>query len=321
MKRNCASLVKSIDAYVKKSDNDLADSLEEAGFIDAEETVGEITRLEARVAKMLKRETKYIISALEDAVDVETFVQDIWPDLKSTDELAEQLRLIFYDEFYEFVPGLTSRYTAKIDPEIVVENISKRTTAWMGNWSTELGEKMKLTSHDEIETILTTCLSEGKSVAEATQAILDSGIRDEYYKARRVSVTEMLRAHSVAQHESFMQSPAVEDKLWIHTGSYRNNPRQNHVDMDGKRVGKSESFELNGADGVIYYPMYPRDIVLPAGESANCHCMIQPVISEAVLALPLEERQRLQAEAIAEDDGEWEKELDAKNKLRAEIEY
>ena len=33
-----------------------------------------------------------------------------------------------------------------------------------------------------------------------------------------------------------------------------------------------------------------------------------------MLGLSLEERQALQAQAIAEDDGEWEKELDAQNK-------
>ena len=35
--------------------------------------------------------------------------------------------------------------------------------------------------------------------------------------------------------------------------------------------------------------------------------------------LSLEERQALQAQAIADDDGEWEKELDAQNKARAGI--
>jgi hypothetical protein len=46
---------------------------------------------------------------------------------------------------------------------------------------------------------------------------------------------------------------------------------------------------------------------------------LQPVVSEEVLGLSLEERQALQAQAIAEDDGEWEKELDAQNKARAGI--
>ena len=43
-------------------------------------------------------------------------------------------------------------------------------------------------------------------------------------------------------------------------------------------------------------------------------------MSEEILGLPLEERQRLQQEAIDEMDDDWERELDAKNKAKAGIE-
>jgi hypothetical protein len=178
---------------------------------------------------------------------------------------------------------------------------------------------MQLNSHKEIERILEKGLAEGSGITEFTRAILDSGIRDEYYKARRVAVTEVLRAHSVAQQEAYMQSPAVSEKMWKHTGEYRNEPRQNHVDMDGQRVPVGEPFELIGADGGTYEPMYPRDTTLPPEESINCHCISQPVVSEEILGLPLEERQRLQQEAIDAMDDEWEKELDAQNKAKAGI--
>lgn len=116
-----------------------------------------------------------------------------------------------------------------------------------------------------------------------------------------------------------MQSPAVAEKMWRHTGSYRNEPRKNHVDMDGQRVRVDEPFELKGIKGGTYYPMYPRDSSLPPEESINCHCIAQPVVSEEILGLSLEERQRLQQEAIDNMDDEWEKELDAKNKAKAGI--
>lgn len=117
-----------------------------------------------------------------------------------------------------------------------------------------------------------------------------------------------------------MQSPAVQEKMWRHTGSYRNEPRKNHVDMDGQRVPVSEPFTLDGIKGGTYYPMYPRDTNLPPEESINCHCICQPVVSEEILGLSLEERQKLQQEAIDNMDDEWEKELDAKNKAKAGIE-
>ena len=178
---------------------------------------------------------------------------------------------------------------------------------------------MQLTSHKEIESILEKGLKNGSGIAEFTRNILDSGIRDEYYKARRVAVTEVLRAHSVAQQEAFMQSPSVSEKRWRHTGSYRNEPRKNHVEMNGKKVPKEEPFELTGRKGGTYQCMYPRDTILPPEESINCHCICQPVVNEEILGLSLEERQRLQQEAIDTMDDDWEKELDAKNKAKAGI--
>ena len=218
------------------------------------------------------------------------------------------------------MPKLTNIYIKRTDPDLIAEAISKRTTDWARGWSEELGELMKLNSHEQIEKLLVNSLKNGDSVADFTQALMDSGIRDEYYRARRTAVTEMLTAHSAAQQEAFMQSPAVSEKMWRHTGSYRNEPRLNHVDMDGVRVPVDEPFTLAGADGGIYDPMYPRADNLPPGERINCHCLLQPVVSEDILGLTLEERQELQARAIAENDGEWEKELDAKNRAKAGIE-
>ena len=178
---------------------------------------------------------------------------------------------------------------------------------------------MQLNSHTEIEKILTAGLEKGSSIDEFARAILESGIRDEYYKARRVAITEVLRAHCIAQQEAMMQSPAVEEKMWKHTGSHRNKPRRNHQDMDGQRVPKAMPYTLKGIKGGTYYPMEPKDPSLPPEESINCHCISEPIINEEILRLPLEERQRLQQEAIDEMDDAWEQEVDARNKSRAGI--
>jgi hypothetical protein len=96
-------------------------------------------------------------------------------------------------------------------------------------------------------------------------------------------------------------------------------PRPNHVEMNGQVVEVDKPFELNGIRGGIYHPMYPRDSSLPVEEVANCHCLAQPVVDDDVLGMSLEERQNLQQEIIDADDGEWENELDAKNKAKAGI--
>ena len=316
----CRPLLKAIDAYIQKADSGLADALGAEGYIKPKKTLKYVQDIEDDVAEALLDETDYILSEAEKAADLETFAEDVWPRVKLNDAAKGKLATVFTERLDKFMPEFVEYYIQQTDKDLKLVQVSKRTAAWARSWGKELGEIMQLNSHKEIESILEKGLSEGSSVAEFTRAILDSGIRDEYYKARRVAVTEVLRAHSVAQQEAFMQSPAVSEKMWKHTGEYRNEPRQNHVDMDGQRVPVEEPFELIGADGGTYECMYPRDPILPPEESINCHCISQPVVSEEILGLPLEERQRLQQEAIDEMDDEWERELDAKNKAKAGIE-
>lgn len=317
---NCRPLMKAIDAYLEKADNDLEAELEAEGYQEPKKTLKYAKDLEDEITEALLAETDYFLAAAEKAVDLDTFAKLIWPGIVLNDELREKLAQIFLEYFDSFMPEFVECYIKQTDKDLKLQQVSKRTKAWTKKWSVELAELMQLTSHREIEKILETGLENGSSIATFTRDIMESGIRDEYYKARRAALTEVLRAHSVAQQEAFMQSPAVQEKMWRHTGSYRNEPRKNHVDMDGQRVPVSEPFTLDGIKGGTYYPMYPRDTNLPPEESINCHCICQPVVSEEILGLSLEERQKLQQEAIDNMDDEWEKELDAKNKAKAGIE-
>ena len=316
----CQPLIKAIDAYLAKADGDLADALDAEGYAEPQATIGYMQGIEDDVAEALVEETDYFLAEAEKAADLETFAADIWPRVKLNDRLKAKLATVFTEHLSEFMPEFVAYYIAQTDRSLKLEVVSKRTVAWVESWSEQLGEIMQLNSHKEIETILTKGLKDGTGIASFTREILDSGIRDEYYKARRVALTEVLGAHSVAQQEAFMQSPAVAEKAWKHTGAYRNEPRQNHVDMDGQRVAKDAPFILTGIKGGTFEPMYPRDVILPPEERINCHCICQPVVSEDILGLPLEERQRLQQEAIDNMDDAWEKELDARNKAKAGIE-
>ena len=140
-----------------------------------------------------------------------------------------------------------------------LDRVSKRTTAWIETWSDDLAELMKTTSTEHLEAMLKKEIENGGNISQLCVDLINSGMEKEgkgeywtsHYRARKVAVTEVLRAHSVAQHEAYMQSPAVESKSWRHTGNYRNEPRQNHVDMDGQVVLKDQPFELVGADGMI----------------------------------------------------------------------
>lgn len=324
---NCDELIKAIDVYIEKADNNLEQALEQAGFANPRETVQQISRLERLITDVLLAQTAYFLDKLRESVDLEAFFKEVFPLLQERDPTGQLLARLFFDTFSEGMKPLVSAYVAKIDEEMTVQTIFKRTINWVKSWSQNLARIMKLNSHKEIEDILTRGLDQGKSVVEVTEMISNSGIRNEYYKARRVAQTEMLRAHSVAAQEAMTQSPAVEAKEWRHTGSRHNTPRQNHVAMDHQRVPKDEPFTLIGRDGRTYKPMYPRDTSLPPSESINCHCISQPIVSADVLGLPIEERRKLQAKALDEANAKWEKEetkqVDAiRSKSRAEqIEY
>lgn len=313
---NCKPLIKAIDAFIQKADEDLADELAEQGYIEPEKTVEYIKGIEEEVAEALLAETDYILAEAEKAIDLEAFVADIWPGIKLNDILKRSLMSVFTKHLKKFIPEFIEYHLAQTDWELKLTKVSKRTTAWVEEWSRELSEIMQLNSHKEIEHILERGLKDGKGIAEFARDIQDSGIRNEYYKARRVAVTEVLTAHRAAQQESFMHSPSVNEKMWRHTGIYRNEPRQNHVEMDGERVPKGERFTLKGIKGGTHNPMYPGDTDLPPEERINCHCINQPVVSAEILGLTLEERQKLQQEAVAAMDEDWEKEQEAKSQTK-----
>ena len=160
---------------------------------------------------------------------------------------------------------------------------------------------MRVDTHKQMSEVIESAIANGKSIAELAKQIQEGGWRTEYYQAKRVAMTEVLRAHSVAQQEAYMQSPSVTEKMWNHAGGSLN-PRQNHVNMNGIKVPKGEPFNLIGADGSIYLPMMPRDSNLPAVESINCQCIMQPIVSEDILGLSYEERKAMQEEILACDD-------------------
>lgn len=301
-------LVKAIENYLAKAEESLADILKKEGYIKSKKTLKYIESIEEEITKALLEQRDDILEKLEKSLDIKTFVGELWESIKENDVLKLQIAAIFQDKLQKFVPEFVNYYIQQTDRQLQLKQVSQKTLSWIDSWSKELGEIMQLNSHKEIEAILKKGLEQGSGIPVITREIMESGIRNEYYKARRVAVTEILTAHRAAQQEAFMQSPAVKEKKWKHTGSYRNQARQNHIDMNGKKVPKQEPYTLLGADGKIYYPMYPGDTCLPARERIHCHCLSQSIIDETILGLSLEERQELQKKAVQQMNDKWKKE-------------
>jgi len=313
----CKPLIKAIDAYIAKADKDLEKMFEEEGRAEPEKSVEYVSDIEKETASALVEETEYFISEIEKCDTLEQ-VEENFEKIKNNDSCLEKLKSFFKKKFGALIMLSAKGYIRQMDRELTISRLSKRTVAWVEDWSEELGSKMKLSSHKEIEDILVKGLKNGDGVDVFTRRILDSGIRNEYYKARRVAVTEVLRAHSVASQEAIMQDPSTKEKMWMHTGAHKNMPRQNHIDMDGQTVPKGGRFKLTGANGRTYSPMYPLDLILPPEESINCHCAVQWIASERALGMSLEERQKLQQKALDEMDNDWEEELNKKNRAEWE---
>lgn len=316
---HCQMLINAIDRYITKADDDLEDVLEDEGRAIPKKTVETMNVIEDGVTAALLSETEYFVKQVKKRKTLFELIDDL-EEIKENDIYCDEIKRVVSEQLHKLVPQLVKKYVSIVDKEIEITAISNKTYDWIDNWSSELADIMKLNSHTTIEKLIKDGLDIGNDIPSVARAIQDSGIRDEYYRARTTAVTEVLRAHNAAKQEAAMQNPCIKEKMWKHTGAHKNQPRENHVDMDGQRVPIDQPYTLIGADGAEYHPMFPTDPILPPRETINCHCLSQDIVDKEILGLPLEERQRLQQEAIDSMDDEWEKELDAQNKAKAGIE-
>lgn len=306
----------SIATLIKKADDELAEKLDSEGYLEPKKTVAAINAAGDTIADILEGQRDRIVAALKDA-DFDS-VKSILETLFTDDDADVLIAETFKELFGDVIGDAAKKYLSSIDPELTLDVFSTRTTDWIDSWSKELGDIMKLGSHDKLNKILSEALENGDSIRSVTDKLVDA-YEFSPMRARATAITEILTAHRASAQEAYVQCPAVEKKMWRHTGSHKNNPRPNHQAMDEQSVLKSEPYELTGADGALYYPMYPGDPLLPASERVNCHCISQAVVSSDILGLTLEERKALQQQAIDDDNAAWEKELDAKNKAKAGI--
>lgn len=311
-------MISAMDRLIIKSNDDLKDSLSSEGYIEAKATVESIESLENKILSIFEQKKKQLMKEMEGA-ELDNVLNAILPALFADDITSvDKLTKVFKKELWTVIANLTNAYVKDVDPELAFSTFTDRTSNWIERWSDELGHIMHLDTYNGLESIMSEALKKGESIQKVTEGLADwYGFSTN--RARKTALTEILTAHSVASNESYRQSPAVEQKCWRHTGAYKNEPRQNHVAMDGVTIDKNKTFTLYGADGGIYHPEFPRDPILPASERVNCHCILQPIVSKDVLGLSIDEREKLQADAIARDNKAWEKEIDKKNKAKAGI--
>lgn len=213
--RNAGDIIAAIDKYIAKADDDLKKSLKAEGYADPDGTVDAINGLEEAVADILADQQQKLLDTLKEAEEAgDTGEQlkkriDSMMEGDSIHDDVEDAAVSMYDETVE---PLATEYIQEVEPDMQVDSLRRRTASWFETWGTTLGELMRLSTHDQITKLIQTAVDEGKDIPWLTREIMSGGWRNEYYQARRVAVTEVLRAHSVAREEAIQQSPACEER-------------------------------------------------------------------------------------------------------------
>ncbi len=250
---------------------------------------------EKKVARLLRRQRKKFLSGVNDFVSkdsketLEAILVYFTQNLFAADDFEKHFQELTKGFLQQTIEELVSVIMDSLDPEVPFKVLSSRSTNWIKGWSEELAEIMKLNTHEAVENVLTEAIENGSSIQdiELTLRNLPQFNRS---RARTTAITEVLAASSAAQQEAYSQSPAVIAKKWRHSGGKKNNPRENHMALDGMIVGVDEEFTIPGSGETC---MHPRDSKLSAKERVSCHCVIGPVVDHQILGLSPKEKEKI----------------------------
>ncbi|BDG48785.1 phage minor head protein [Parageobacillus sp. KH3-4] len=297
-------LLQSLNAFIQKAEEEDDEKLTDVvpDFPGLEILPKIVEDYEKKIAKLLRNQRKLYLKEMkafvskDDKPTLEAILQYFTNNLFATDEFAEEFGEVTAEFLQLTIEELCKKLMESIDPDIPFVETSTQTTNWVKDWSTKLADLMQLNTHKAIEKVLTDAIENGDSIQDVELKMKDLPEFDRK-RARTTAITEILTASSRAQWESYMQSPAVVKKKWKHSGSKKNQPRENHVAMDGVEVGVDEEFKIEGSGETC---QYPRDPSLSAKERVNCHCTMGPVVDESILGLSQEEKEQLRQEALKE---------------------
>lgn len=296
-------LLESLNEFIQKAEEDERKNLMESvpDFPGLSKIPNFVEEYEKGIAKLLRRQRKKFLDGLNGFVSkdsketLEALLVFFTQNLFAVDDFEEEFQELTEGFLQQTIEELAEAIMDSIDPEVPFKVLSNRTINWIKDWSKKLAEIMKLNTHEAVENVLTDAIENGSTIQDIELTLKDMPQFDRE-RARTTAITEVLAASSAAQHESYAQSPAVKKKKWRHSGSKKNNPRENHIDLDGTVIGVDEEFQIPGNSETC---MFPRDPKLSAGERVHCHCVLSPVVDNEILGLSAEEKEKIRREALA----------------------
>ena len=293
-----AEIIECINRIIEKDNDKLYDKLKKMGIAFAAMTVRQISLLEKRIAIAMKKWHKSEKTSLLNSESLFSFLSSHTTESEADAELVQAVSQAVEETCGDVLQASADQYIRQTDDELSVTEISAPTAAAVSEASVQAGTSVLRHVTDEISNIIQEAINNGDSVDDAAKRIFDDRLRDEYYEARRVAQTEMMRTHAYAKYEALQQSPVVNAKRWRHTGAKGAASRENHVNISGQTVPKDQPFTLTGRDGATYHPMLPHDTALPAAEAINCHCILEAVIDKDLKSLPPEQKAQKQRDNI-----------------------
>lgn len=293
-----AEIIERINRIIEKDNDKLYDKLKKMGIAFAAMTVRQISLLEKRIATAMKKWHKSEKTSLLNSESLFSFLSSHTTESEADAELVQAVSQAVEETCGDVLRASADQYIRQTDAELSVTEISAPTAAAVSEASVQAGTSVLRHVTDEISNIIQEAINNGDSVDDAAKRIFDGRLRDEYYEARRVAQTEMMRTHAYAKYEALRQSPVVNAKRWRHTGAKGAASRENHVNISGQTVPKDQPFTLTGRDGATYHPMLPHDTALPAAEAINCHCILEAVIDKDLKSLPPEQKAQMQRDNI-----------------------
>ncbi|PSA91494.1 hypothetical protein C6370_18350 [Bacillus atrophaeus] len=296
-------LLESLNAFIQKAEEDEIEKLVEVvpDFPGLSKIPGFVEEYEKGIARLLRRQRKKFLDGLNGFIGkdsketLEALLVFFTQNLFAEDDFEEEFQELTEGFLQQTIEELAGVIMDSLDPEVPFEALSTRAADWIKGWSEKLAKIMKLNTHEAVENVLIDAIENGSSIQEIELTLKDMPQFDRP-RARTTAITEVLAASSAAQHESYAQSPAVSKKKWRHSGGKKNNPRENHIDLDGTIVGVDEEFRIPGSSETC---MFPRDTKLSAAERVHCHCVLSPVVDNEILGLSADEKEEIRREALA----------------------
>ncbi|MCY7797097.1 hypothetical protein MOB54_18275 [Bacillus spizizenii] len=296
-------LLDSLNAFIQKAEENQYKQLGEMvpDFPGKSNIPKYVEEYEKGISRLLRRQRKKFLDGLNGFVSkdsketLESLLVFFTQNLFAEDDFEGEFQELTEGFLRQTIEELAEVIMDSIDPEVPFKVLSKRKINWIKGWSKKLAEIMKLNTHEAVENVLTNAIENGSSIQNIELTLKDMPQFDRE-RARKTAITEVLAASSAAQHESYVQSPSVKKKKWRHSGGKKNNPRENHIDLDGTIIGVDEEFQIPGSSESC---MFPRDPKLSAGERVYCHCVLSPVVDIEILGLSAEEKEKIRREALA----------------------